>query len=189
MITESILDIAQGLLLTGGGDIDPLLLDEQPLKGLGSICPSRDKIELDLCVAALRRNIPILGICRGCQILSIASGGSIYQDIYSQHITNIKHCQQAPRYYPTHTVILEPNSKIISIYNKATIEVNSFHHQAVCNTGEDMIVSARSKDNIIEAIEHKNHKFALGVQWHPEAMFEKYNSHLEIFKQFIINCN
>lgn len=189
MIVESILDITQGLLLTGGGDIDPLLFGKQPLRELGEICPIRDKIELDLCKIALKRNIAVLGICRGCQILTIASGGSIYQDIYSQHTTNIKHYQQAPRYYPTHTVELELNSKIISIYNKNTIEVNSFHHQAVSSVGNEMIISARSKDNIIEAIEHKNHKFALGVQWHPEAMFEKYSGHLELFKQLILNSN
>lgn len=177
--------IMQGLLLTGGGDIDPLLCGEQPIHELGSISPMRDKGELELCKIAIEKHIPILGICRGCQILSIASGGSIYQDIYNNNISNIKHYQQAPKYYPTHTIEINKSSKLMSIYKKDILDVNSFHHQAVCSIGHDIIISARAKDNIIEAIEYKKYKFILGVQWHPEAMFEKYPEHLELFKSFI----
>lgn len=182
---NSILKIANGLLFTGGGDIDPILMDEEPIKELKDISPIRDNFEIKLCKKAIQLNIPVLGICRGCQILAIASGGDIYQDIYKQSNTNLKHFQQAPKYYPTHTIKIKSNSKLIDIYKKDTILVNSFHHQAVNNLDNNMLISATSNDNIIEAIEHRTNKFAIGVQWHPETMLEKYNEHLELFKQFI----
>jgi len=183
---ESIINVADGLLFTGGGDIDPFTMNEESKKNLGTIYPIRDNTEIALCKLALKKNIPILGICRGCQILAIASGGKIYQDIDS--ISSIKHIQQAPKYYPTHFVNLETDSKLMKIYNSDKLKVNSFHHQAVSVLGENMIVSAKSNDNIIEAIEHKLNRFVLGVQWHPEVMFEKYNIHLKLFKEFVLNC-
>lgn len=183
---ENILNVVDGLLLSGGGDIDPFLMDEEPQKKLSSIYPIRDNTEVELCRLALKNNIPILGICRGCQILSIASGGKIYQDI--DLISNIKHSQQAPKYYPTHFVSLEKNSKLIKIYNCDKLKVNSFHHQAVSVLGDNMIVCAKSSDNITEAIEHKINKFVIGVQWHPEAMFTQYDIHLKLFKEFVSNC-
>lgn len=183
---ENILNVVDGLLLSGGGDIDPFLMGEEPLKSLSFIYPIRDNTEVELCKLALKNNIPILGICRGCQILSIASGGKIYQDINS--IASIKHSQQAPKYYPTHFVNLEKNSKLIGIYDCNKLKVNSFHHQAVNTLGDDMIVCAKSNDGIIEAIEHKINKFVIGVQWHPESMFKKYSIHLNLFKEFVANC-
>lgn len=182
---ESIINTVNGLLLSGGGDIDTFITNEEPQKRLGAIYPIRDNTEVALCRLALKKNIPILGICRGCQILSIASGGKIHQDI--DLISTIKHSQQSPKYYPTHFVNLETDSKLIRIYKSNKLKVNSFHHQAVSILGDNMAVSAKSNDNIIEAIEHKNNKFVLGVQWHPELMFENYNIHLELFKEFVSN--
>ncbi len=155
---------------------------------MGNISPIRDIIEIELCKTALKKNIPILGICRGCQVLAIASGGNIYQDIYSQYKTNIKHSQQAPKYYPTHNITIESNSKIFNIYNMKRISVNSFHHQSISIVSKEFIISAKSDDNIIEAIEHKYNKFCIGVQWHPETMFERYSNQLELFKAFILSC-
>lgn len=183
-----ILNNVQGILFTGGGDIDPLLMNEEPIKELGEVSPIRDNIELLLCREALKLNLPILGICRGCQVLAIASGGKVYQDIYVNHHTSLKHSQNGPKYYPSHKIELKSNTKLESIYKSNEIKVNSFHHQAVSSLNDNMIVAATSSDGIIEAIEHKSNKFVLGVQWHPESMFEKYKEQRNLFNEFVFNC-
>lgn len=159
-----------GILLSGGGDIDPLLFGEEPLRECGEISPLRDAFELPLCRMALRHGIPLLGICRGMQVLNIAAGGSIYQDILAQAGATLKHSQQAPRPHGTHSVMPEEDSLLAALWGRRRIAVNSFHHQAVARLGEGFRAAAHSPDGIIEAIERQDGAFALGVQWHPEAM-------------------
>lgn len=166
-------DFVDGILFSGGGDVDPLLFGEEPLSENGEISPLRDRWELSLCKEALGRQIPLLGICRGMQIMNIAAGGSIYQDIFVQTDTTLKHSQQAPRFYGTHSVSAVPNSLLAQLWQKEKTVVNSLHHQAVAQLGEGFFAAAHSCDHLIEAIEHKTISFALGVQWHPEAMKEK----------------
>ncbi len=164
------LERIDGLLLSGGGDLNPMLLDEEPVPGLGGICPQRDKAELWLIRMAYNRQLPILGICRGIQMMAAALGGSVYQDLKSQYTANplIKHSQDLAREYASHTVRIEQDSLLYRIMGSDKLAVNSFHHQAVRNPGACFRVSAYAPDGVIEAIESTEHKSLLGVQWHPE---------------------
>lgn len=163
------LDHIDALILSGGGDINPLYAGEEPVKGLNSINQERDLPELLITRLAYNRQMPILGICRGIQTLAIALGGKVMQDISDQ--IRVKHSQEADRSEPTHTVDIEEDSTLYNIYEKKRqLFVNSFHHQAVSNPGERFRVTARAKDGIIEAIESTEFKSIIGVQWHPECL-------------------
>ena len=166
----TLLETLDGIIFSGGGDINPLLLGEEPLPQLHSVCPKRDEPELFLAREAFHRQIPMLGICRGIQVMAAALGGKVLQDIYVQgEGAKIKHSQDMPRHCASHTVNLKEGSLIQSTFgNKQTLAVNSFHHQAVSDPGPHLQVSALSPDGIIEAVESSEHKALLGVQWHPE---------------------
>lgn len=160
------------LVLTGGSDVNPLFAGEEPAPGLHSINPERDTFELLLTRLAFDRQIPILGICRGIQVLTIALGGNIWQDIYSAPGAQglLKHSQDAPRPTATHTVEIEPGSLMEQIYGTDKIAVNSFHHQAVRSAGPHLKATARATDDTIEAVESTEFKPVVGVQWHPECL-------------------
>lgn len=162
------LEHIDGLLLTGGADFNPLYAGEEPSPRLGGINAERDLPELLIAQLAYNRQIPMLGICRGIQTLAMALGGKVQQDI--SDVAQIRHSQDADRSEPTHSVTIEPDSTLFYIYNKEKLFVNSFHHQAVCDPGERFRVTARSADGIIEAIESREYKSIIGVQWHPECM-------------------
>ena len=165
------LDHIDALLLTGGADVNPLYCGEEPSKGLGNINDERDLPELLIARLAFNRQMPILGICRGIQTLAVALEGTIHQDISS--FAEIKHSQEAETHVPTHTVTIDEGSLLSCIFNKESLFVNSFHHQAVREPGPHLRVVARSKDNIIEAVESTEMKPIVGVQWHPECMGEE----------------
>ena len=158
------LENIDGLLLTGGGDHNPLWAGEEPQKELHGINATRDLPELLITRLAFNRQIPMFGICRGMQTLAMALGGRVAQDINA----TLKHSQEADKSEPTHSVILSPESMIRDIYGTQQIFVNSFHHQAVSDTGPHFQATASSPDGIIEAMESTEHKSILGVQWHPE---------------------
>ena len=162
------LEHIDGLLLTGGADFNPLYAGEEPSPRLGGINAERDLPELLITQLAYNRQIPMLGICRGIQTLAMALGGKVQQDI--SDVAQIRHSQDADRSEPTHSVTIEPDSTLFNIYNKEKLFVNSFHHQAVCDPGERFRVTARSADGIIEAIESREYKSIIGVQWHPECV-------------------
>ena len=159
------------LLLSGGSDFNPLYSGEEPSARLHSINSERDLPELLVTRLAYNRQMPILGICRGIQTLAMALGGRVEQDITLREGI-IKHSQDADRSEATHTVDIEPQSVLQSIYGSNTLYVNSFHHQAVAEAGEKFRVTARSADGIVEAMESSEHKPIIGVQWHPECMEE-----------------
>ena len=165
----TLLDTLDGILFSGGGDINPLLLDEEPLPQLHGVCPQRDEPELFLVREAFHHQIPMLGICRGIQVMAAALGGKVWQDIYTkQDPSKLKHSQDMPREYASHSVRIEEGTLLHDIIGSNTLAVNSFHHQAVRETGPHLKVSAMSPDGIIEAVESNEHKALLGVQWHPE---------------------
>ena len=163
------LEHLDGLILTGGGDHNPLWMGEEPSPRLHNINQERDAAELMLVRLAFNRQIPMLGICRGIQTLAIALGGKVYQDIKQM----VKHSQDADRSEPTHSVEIKKDSTLYHIYNSEKILVNSFHHQAVSEPGRHMRIIAKSTDGIIEAIESNEYKQILGVQWHPEWLGEE----------------
>ncbi|MBQ2587511.1 MAG: gamma-glutamyl-gamma-aminobutyrate hydrolase family protein, partial [Bacteroidaceae bacterium] len=168
---EDYLDSLDGILFSGGGDINPLLLGEQPVPQLHSVCPERDEQELLLVRLAYDRQIPMLGICKGIQIITAALGGELYQDIYSQEEgVTIKHSQDMPREYASHTVRIDADTILHEVFQNDEIAVNSFHHQAVKTAAPGMRVSARSSDGVIEAVESTEFKSILAVQWHPECL-------------------
>ena len=163
------LDTLDGILLSGGGDINPLFLGEEPSQGLHSVNPYRDRQELMLVRLAANRQIPILGICRGIQIMNAALGGSLCQDIYTEADgTPLKHSQEMDRAFASHTINIAKDSLLYRIMRTEKLPVNSFHHQAVKAPAPGFRISATAPDGIIEAIESTEHKSMLGVQWHPE---------------------
>lgn len=176
-----------GVMLTGGEDIDPVYFNEEPHPKMGKMSPERDIIEVDLARWCLRDDKPILGICRGMQVLNVAAGGSLYQDIYAQIPDGkvINHNQKGSKQYPFHKVKLRPGSKLNEIFNKKEFRVNSSHHQAVRDVAGKFIVTAQAPDGIIEGIEGVNYKFALGVQWHPERMWRTQPDMLKIFEALV----
>ena len=168
-IIADTLEKVDGILLTGGGDYNPLWCGEEPSPKLHNINKERDAAELILTRLAYNKQIPMLGICRGIQTLAMALGGHVAQDISSQ--ATIKHSQDADREEATHSVTIEEGSVLDELYRNrtdSTISVNSFHHQAVDNPGSLFRATAHSKDGIIEAIESTEYKNVMGVQWHPE---------------------
>lgn len=164
--------LIDGLLLSGGGDLDPFFFGEEP-RGTGKITPERDAFEMALVPEMLAARKPILAICRGMQVLNVAAGGSICQDLAKQAPASIDHWQQAPDWHPFHQVELSDGTMLRKILRTKEIRVNSFHHQSVAPVAPNFLVSARSCDGIIEAIEATHHPFAVGVQWHPEAMCDR----------------
>lgn len=195
---SALLDELDGIILSGGSDMNPLLVGEEPIPQLHGINPERDVPELMLIRQAYERQIPILGICRGIQMLAAALGGSIYQDLGVQYkyAPLIKHSQDLVREQASHTVYIEQDSMLGRIFTQSglgtgekgeyVLPVNSFHHQAVRCPGELFKVSAHSSDGVIEAMESNEHKSILGVQWHPECfILAGDRSHMPIFKWLV----
>ncbi|HEX2949236.1 MAG TPA: gamma-glutamyl-gamma-aminobutyrate hydrolase family protein [Armatimonadota bacterium] len=174
---DEVLSQLDGVLFSGGGDIDPAHWGEPPHPALGIIDHVRDKFELDLLRTAIRRDLPIMGICRGVQVMSVATGGDLWQDIPSQYSSSISHKQHEERHIGTHKVSVVPDSLLANIIwpegdATYTLTVNSFHHQAPRNCGRLFTAVAKSPDGIIEGLAIPDAHFALGVQWHPENMAE-----------------
>ncbi len=165
-----LLDELDGLVLSGGADIDPVYLHEEAVDGI-SVNPKRDVPEILLTKMAADRHLPMLGICRGIQMLAAALGGRLYQDIFLQHgADSLQHSQEQPRHCTSHSVRIAEGSLLESLLGAGSIDVNSFHHQAVREAPQGFRVSATAPDGIIEAIESVCHRSILGVQWHPECM-------------------
>lgn len=160
-----------GLIMSGGGDINPLFWNEEPVPQLQDVDTFRDEYDFILLRMAFNRQIPIMGICRGHQIINAAFGGGLYQDIYSQHDSNLlKHSQTLARELPSHSVsLLKTDSKLYEILKEEKILVNSFHHQAIVEPAKEFIPTAISPDGINEGMEHPEYPI-FSVQWHPEAM-------------------
>ena len=176
-----------GLYATGGGDIDPILFGEEPHPKLGLIIPERDQSELILIQKMLEMKKPILGVCRGSQILNIAAGGDMYQDIYSQIDKQLlQHSQKTPFDYGSHFVYVKKDSLLHNLTGEDKLRVNSYHHQANRKVPKEFQISGTASDGVIEAIESKTHPFVLGLQWHPEGMTEVNDeASLKIYAGFI----
>ena len=165
---EAYFNILDGLIITGGNfDIDPNIYGKN-LEGSRKIKNERTNFELSICKFFLNSHKPILGICGGQQLLNIACGGTLIQDIKRNNIYSLEHEQKNPRNETSHEVKIIKDTRLSQIVNKKNILVNSAHHQAVDIIGENLIVNGFAEDGIIESIEHIKHKWCIGVQWHPE---------------------
>lgn len=180
--------IIDGILLSGGADVNPLTFRENPVPGLRQIDPERDEFELAITRTALEKGTPVLAICRGMQVLNVAAGGLLYQDIYSQKKNILKHGQRAPRGAPSHGITIEPGTMLKDILGVESTYVNSMHHQAVKDIAPGFVVSARAPDGLPEGIEHTKHPFAVGVQWHPEEMWQNNKIFSCLFRKFVDAC-
>lgn len=180
-----ILSMFAGILLPGGIDIDPARFGEQPHPRCGQIDPIWDELDITVASWALENSVPILAICRGIQVLNVAAGGTLVQDIASQVRDPIKHQQEAPRWYATHDISVQPGSRLAALLGGRSLRVNSFHHQAVRQVGAGLRVVASAPDGVIEAVEGTSSHFVLGVQWHPELMADRYPSAQQLFDEFV----
>ena len=183
------LSFCDGFLFCGGNDITPTLLGEDPLPGIGTTELATDIFHLALIRSVLSYNRPLLAICRGMQVLNAALGGSIYQDISLTQEPCISHFQQTfHRSDPSHKVTFTKNSILHRLFGSYTF-TNSYHHQIIQTPAQHLIPSAFTDDGVIEALESDAHTFALGVQWHPECMYDTNPDMCALFDLFItISC-
>ncbi|GED67156.1 gamma-glutamyl-gamma-aminobutyrate hydrolase [Brevibacillus reuszeri] len=183
---DSLLDRLDGLMFIGGSDVSPSLYGQPYKKGLGHIDPARDKFELKLLDKAVKRNLPLFGICRGLQLLNVYFGGTLVQDIERGYPTEINHAGFfAPKSNIAHKVKLSEEHMLYPCFGKEELAVNSFHHQMIDKLGDGLEAAAISEDGIIEAIVHKQYPFLVAVQWHPEMMFETEQEQLKLFQLFV----
>jgi len=183
---SDLLDRIVGLLLTGGSDVDPSLYGEEPHPKLGRVIRERDDFELALCRDAFRRDLPTLAICRGHQVLNVATGGTLVQDLPSEVSGGGDHDRRSERWERAHDVRILQGTRLRAILGRETVAVNSFHHQAVERLGEGVVVSALStRDQIIEGIEMPGRRFVLGVQWHPEVFWDQPEGFGALFEAFV----
>ena len=171
---EALWERLDGLVLTGGGDVDPARFGEPPHPTVSDVSADRDALELDLVRRAVEEGLPLLAICRGIQVLNVALGGTLWQDVPSQVPGAVVHQQTAPRHEPTHRVkLLGEGTRLHAASGSRELAVNSFHHQAVKRLGSGLREVAWSEgDDLIEGVELPEHPFAVGVQWHPEDLVE-----------------
>jgi len=170
---RKVLREVDGVLLTGGGDVDPIFYGEDRDPTIEDAEPGRDEFELDLVKRAMESDVPVLAICRGAQVLNVAAGGSLVQDIPSAIASDLAHTIKEPKDAVAHVVTVTPGSRLETILGAAvdashTCRVNSRHHQSVAQVGSGLIASATAPDGVIEGIEREGAEFCIGVQWHPE---------------------
>lgn len=184
---EAWLERLDGLILSGGRDIDPILYGQEPSKELGGIDGPKDDMEALLVNRILAGKMPTLGICRGIQIVNAIAGGTLFQDVSQATKKPIKHFQSTSDERPTHTVQIEKGSWMESVFGGTSARVNSYHHQCVDEVAPDFKVTARASDGIIEAIEHQKHAFLMCVQFHPE-MMNHLPEFLALFQSHVRAC-
>ncbi|HLY31923.1 MAG TPA: gamma-glutamyl-gamma-aminobutyrate hydrolase family protein [Ktedonobacterales bacterium] len=188
-ICDTLCTRLDGLLLSGGADIDPAFYHEERLPECGEIEPERDLLELALTRRAMKQGLPIFGICRGIQLLNVACGGSLYQDIQAQRPESLRHPQtEHPRDFRAHSIRIEGASRLATITGAQAHQVNSLHHQAVKDAGAGLTVTAWAEDGVIEAMEARDYPFALAVQYHPEELAESDPFSQQLFVAFVQAC-
>ena len=183
---SALLDAIDGLLLAGGGDVRPSYFGEEPIPACGAPDDLRDTFELQIIPEAVKRQMPIFGVCRGIQVLAVALGGTLIQAIETQRgIAKSVHSQEPPYSEPVHTVHFEENGLFASITGVSSMRTNSMHHQAVRDPGAHLVVEAYSEDGIIEAVRGKDDDSILAVQFHPEFLAENSEQAARIFSHFV----
>lgn len=177
-----------GFVFTGGQDVDPNLYGQEKLPQCDYQAPQRDGQEFFMLRRLRELDKPVLGICRGIQVMNAALGGTLYQDLPTQYPSPVIHRQDKPYDIPHHQVSVIPGSMLHRIVGYTSLSVNSMHHQAIWEVAPGLSATAAAEDGIIEAIEDHNARFFLGVQWHPEHMWQTYASGRAIWNAFVGAC-
>lgn len=186
-LVGEVLGQADGLLVTGGGDVAPLDYGAEPAPQMGGANPVRDATDRAAVeYVEAHPDLAVLGICRGIQSYNAYAGGTLVQDIYSQVKGAVQHSQKAPSWMASHSLnVVEPESKIGAILGEEGLAVNSFHHQAVARPAPGMVVTAEATDGVVEAMERPGQKWCVLVQWHPEHMYRKDERQRKLFEEFV----
>jgi putative glutamine amidotransferase len=185
---DLLLQRLDGILFTGGGDIDPTHYGNQPHSQVEGIDAERDHVEINLALTVMRIGKPFLGICRGIQVINVALGGSLYEDLVEQFPGSVQHDNHAlPRNYLAHSVKVQPDSPLANILGGNQTKVNSLHHQGVRVLAPELSVIASAPDGLIEAVELLGHPFGWAVQWHPEEL-QELEPMRRLFKELVLAC-
>ena len=185
---KQVFELCDGLLLTGGHDVDPYVYGKEASKECGIPCKARDDMEGILFRLALEEDKPVLGICRGIQFMNAYLGGDLYQDLPTEFNSRIEHHMAPPYYMAAHKVKVFEGSMLADIIGSGIHEVNSYHHQAVKLPADSVDVMALSEDGLVEAVSVRNKKFAVGVQWHPEFSYEVNEESVKLVQAFVDAC-
>ena len=180
--------LCDGLLFTGGQDVDPALYGEALSPRCGVLCPRRDALEAGLFRLAMAEGTPMLGICRGLQLMNILLGGTLYQDLPTEHPSSVPHVMKPPYDRPCHTVRLAEGGTLRRLTGREELGVNSYHHQAVRRLAPSLRAEAWSPDGLVEAAVCPDHPFLLAVQWHPEFSFRSDPAGAAIFRALVEHC-
>ena len=192
LITDSdavaqLISLCDGVLLTGGHDVSPSLYGQEPFDGLET-CPARDRMDATALRLALREDKPVLGICRGIQLMNAALGGTLWQDLPTQHPSDVDHHMAPPYDRVAHEVRILPGTPLHELLGQDLLGVNSYHHQAVRDVAPGLVPMAVSTDGLVEAVYAPGQRFCWGVQWHPEFSFRTDASSRAIFRAFVNAC-
>lgn len=182
------LQLCHGLLFTGGADIAPHYYGEEQKPACGEITPHRDAFEWSVLNAALQTEKPIMAICRGIQLVNVALGGTLYQDIPSEYSTHLTHRQTQPKFAPSHGVTVCKDTPLFALTGSEKLVANSFHHQAIKALGKGLTVMATAEDGIIEAVYLPGRRYLRAYQWHPERLCDTDPHNALLFKDFIAAC-
>ena len=186
-VVQAQLELCDGVVLTGGHDVSPLLYGQEPHQNLTAVSDRRDRFDRYVCKLALQAELPVLGICRGCQILNIVCGGTLHQDLPTLESSFVQHLQAGHPGQGSHTVAVDSQSVLAPILGETAV-VNSLHHQAIDRVADGFLTAATAKDGVVEAIERQGGSFALGVQFHPEMLAPTRAEMLRIFGLLIDSC-
>lgn len=187
-LLDQMMDFCDGFLFTGGHDIDPELYYEMIEEECGEIIELRDQMEMRLFNRIVEADKPLLGICRGLEMINVCLGGRLYQDLPKQYGTVVEHHQKPPYDQPVHWIQLTPESPLQSILNKKILEVNSYHHQGIKDLASGLEIMAEAMDGLAEAIYMPDKKFVWAVQWHPEFSYKNDEDSRKIIQTFVDAC-
>ena len=187
---ETLLARLDGVLLSGGVDIEPERYHEEPHPKLRRTSPELDEFELTLAHMALQEDMPVLGVCRGMQLLNVALGGTLYQDLGALYSASMEHChQELPRNTISHSVFVEAGSRMEKVLGTRRFGVNSLHHQAIKMPGKGVHITGRAEDGVAELMEVPSYRFVMATQCHPEEIYMKENACANLFSAFVQACN
>ena len=185
---EHLVDICDGFFFTGGADIDPKRYGEEPRESIGDVRQYRDEFEFRVFQKVIKTSKPILAICRGAQLVNVALGGTLYQDIPTEVDTKIAHRQSESKFLPPHNVRVIVDTPLYEMTGVEQIKANSFHHQAIKTLGKGLEIMALAEDGIVEAVYLSERQYVRAYQWHPERLFETDLQNRMIFENFIRAC-